>query len=78
LYKDDPNIFAWELANEPQAINVGNNSHDIIFKWIDDTAKYIKELDENHLVSTGAEGKNGEDWFITMHKSPHIGRLIFK
>ncbi|GES74068.1 glycoside hydrolase family 5 protein [Rhizophagus clarus] len=72
IYKNDPNIFAWELANEPQAIRVENDSHDIIFKWIDDTAKFIKELDKNHLVSTGAEGKNGEEWFITMHKSPHI------
>ncbi|PKY37308.1 glycoside hydrolase [Rhizophagus irregularis] len=72
IYKNDPNIFAWELVNEPQAIKVGNDSHNIIFKWIDDTAKFIKELDKNHLVSTGAEGKNGEEWFITMHKSPHI------
>ncbi|CAG8677427.1 4477_t:CDS:2 [Funneliformis caledonium] len=72
LYKDDPNIFAWELVNEPQAINVGDNSHDIVFKWIDDTAKFIKDLDANHLISTGSEGKNGKDWFITMHKSPHV------
>jgi len=53
-YKDDPTIFAWELANEPRRFPAD---------WIDDTAAYIKSLDPNHLVTTGFEGETGaETW----------------
>jgi mannan endo-1,4-beta-mannosidase len=46
-YRDDPTIFAWELANEPRRYPD---------EWIDETAAYIKSLDPNHLVTTGSEG----------------------
>jgi mannan endo-1,4-beta-mannosidase len=46
-YRDDPVIFSWELANEPRRYPVD---------WINDTAKYIKSLDPNHMVTTGSEG----------------------
>lgn len=46
-YRDDPAIFAWELANEPRRYP---------YSWIDETAGYIKSLDRNHLVTTGSEG----------------------
>ncbi|CAH1762457.1 24164_t:CDS:2 [Entrophospora sp. SA101] len=76
FYRDDPVIFAWELANEPQPpIYQGTNDkhhHEIFFNWIDSTANFIKSLDPNHLVSTGVEGKHGKDWFITSHRSKHI------
>lgn len=45
--RDDPTIFAWELANEPRRYP---------YSWIDETAVYIKSLDPNHLVTTGSEG----------------------
>jgi mannan endo-1,4-beta-mannosidase len=51
-YKDDPAIFAWELANEPRGYQNGTNFN----AWIDNTAAYIKSLDINHLVTTGCEG----------------------
>jgi mannan endo-1,4-beta-mannosidase len=47
MYRDDPAIFAWELANEPRRYP---------YSWIDQTAAYIKSLDPNHLVTTGSEG----------------------
>lgn len=46
-YRDDPAIFAWELANEPRRYPGS---------WIDETAAYIKSLDPNHMVTTGSEG----------------------
>jgi len=52
-YKDDPTILAWELANEPRAMEVDN---DVLLNWIEDASAFIKGIDPNHLVSTGMEG----------------------
>ena len=64
-YRDDPTIFAWELANEPRRYTDA---------WIDDTAAFIKSLDPNHLVTTGSEGT--PPWeqqdFSTAHDGPDI------
>jgi mannan endo-1,4-beta-mannosidase len=52
-YKDDPTIMSWELANEPR----GGKNVDAFVRWIDETAGLIKQLDQNHLVTIGSEGK---------------------
>jgi mannan endo-1,4-beta-mannosidase len=64
-YRDDPAIFAWELANEPRRYP---------YSWIDETAAYIHSLDPNHLVTTGSEGKPpGETQdFQRTHDGPSI------
>lgn len=64
-YRDDPSVFAWELANEPRRYPEA---------WIDDTAAYIKSLDPNHLVTTGSEGSPpGERQdFTKAHDGPAI------
>lgn len=64
-YRDDPAIFAWELANEPRRYP---------YAWIDETAAYIKSLDPNHLVTTGSEGTPpGETQdFQRTHDGPDI------
>ena len=62
-YKNDPTIFAWELANEPRA--EGDSSGAILQGWIDEMAPYVKSLDANHLLSTGEEGfynQGSGDW----------------
>jgi mannan endo-1,4-beta-mannosidase len=61
-YRDDPTIFAWELANEPRYYPPS---------WIDDTAQYIKSLDPNHMVTTGSEGEVGGD-FVMTHRGDYI------
>ena len=68
-------IFAWELANEPQIV-LGDNGRKIVRTWIEESARVIKDLDPNHLVTTGAEGKNGKDWFLEMHECSDIGMKI--
>lgn len=55
LYKEDPTIMAWQLANEPR----GYGNPKVLQKWIHKTARYIKSLDRNHLVSIGSEGDAG-------------------
>jgi mannan endo-1,4-beta-mannosidase len=53
LYRDDPTVFSWELANEPRAHAAGQT---VLSDWIGETADYIRSLDTNHMVSTGSEG----------------------
>jgi mannan endo-1,4-beta-mannosidase len=48
VYKDDPTIFAWELANEANI-----EPPDLMRSWTSDMARFIKSLDHNHLVTSG-------------------------
>ena len=58
-YRDEPAIMSWELANEPRAL-----SHVVDYlAWIDQSSKFIKSLDHNHLVTTGSEGDTSDPGF---------------
>jgi mannan endo-1,4-beta-mannosidase len=59
-YADDPTIFAWELANEPDAPDGSNPSGQAIRDWVRVMAAFVKSLDTNHMVTTGEIG-----WDIT-------------
>jgi mannan endo-1,4-beta-mannosidase len=53
IYKEDPTVFAWELANEPRAPG-GTNEIDF---WADQMSTYIKRvLRAKQLVTIGLEG----------------------
>jgi len=56
LYKDDPTIFAWELANEPRCWDDPGCHNRILRTWADEMTTYIKSLDPNHMVTIGMEG----------------------
>ncbi|WP_240609509.1 glycoside hydrolase 5 family protein [Phenylobacterium deserti] len=61
-YRDDPAIMAWQLANEPRpggSEKVGAPNLPTFYAWVRDTARLIKSIDPNHLVSTGSEGLQG-------------------
>jgi mannan endo-1,4-beta-mannosidase len=70
-YKDDPTIMMWELMNEPRS----NDSY-AFYKWVDDMAGMIKQIDTNHLVSTGSEGSMATDFKMT-HASKNIDVASF-
>ncbi|MCU0403660.1 MAG: beta-galactosidase [Chitinophagaceae bacterium] len=57
LYKEDPAIFAWQLANEPRPMRESAIEDYIL--WTKNISETIKSLDTNHLVSTGCEGYMG-------------------
>ncbi len=83
VYSDDAAIMSWELANEPRpGSDTGGQAQYSAFKqWIQDTAKLIKTLDTNHLVTTGSEGSMGTSrqmsWFIESHDTPYVDYLTF-
>ncbi|MDC0231363.1 hypothetical protein OAK19_05305, partial [Aureispira] len=64
-YKDDPAIMSWQLANEPKCgVRIGPYR-----KWIRQTAKCIRDIDPNHLISTGSEGIMSESLFGNRRKN---------
>ena len=60
LYRDDPAIFSWELANEPRCKGTGPASsgwtNQTIVTWVSEMTSYLRSLDQNHLISIGDEG----------------------
>jgi mannan endo-1,4-beta-mannosidase len=67
LYKDDPTIMAWELANEPRGVN----NIEAYRKWISNSAALIKQLDHNHLLTTGSEGTTSSPYAGTNPEMDH-------
>ncbi len=60
-YKDDPTIFAWELANEPRCRGgrLGATDAcgtDMLVDWATEMSAFIKQIDPNHMVAVGDEG----------------------
>ena len=79
IYRDDPTIMTWELANEPRPCADDSSMEKdvpIFCDWVDSTARFIHEQDANHLVCTGSEGVWGSlrkpEVFIASHKTPAI------
>jgi len=66
VYRDDPTIFGWELANEPRGTS-GTPSH-VLTRWADEMSSYLKSIDGNHLVAVGDEGfLHGDSEHWTYH-----------
>ena len=81
-YRDDPAIMSWQLANEPRpggsdAVGKGNMAN--FQRWAQGTARLIKSIDPNHLVSTGSEGLQGclgdEACVLMEHGYPEVDYL---
>lgn len=79
IYRDDPVIMTWELANEPRpCADDGSVTRDVpVFcDWVDATARFIHDLAGHHLVCTGSEGVWGSlqkpEVFIASHKTSAI------
>ena len=72
LYRDDPNIFGWELMNEAQAVT-GRWAERRA--WIRDMSSYLKSLDPNHIVAPGDWGyrtaAERREW-LADHQLPDI------
>jgi mannan endo-1,4-beta-mannosidase len=81
-YRDDPTIMAWQLANEPRPAGDAATAASLLpafYAWVQGTARLIKSIDRNHLVSTGSEGLKGSvesaDIYRKAHAFPEIDYL---
>jgi mannan endo-1,4-beta-mannosidase len=72
LYRDDPNIFGWELMNEGQAVT---NRWAERRAWFAEMSSYLKSLDPNHIIAPGAWGyrtaAERREW-LADHQLPDI------
>jgi mannan endo-1,4-beta-mannosidase len=79
LYRDDPAIMTWELANEPRPGTDDDKTQGAVpafTDWVDKTARFIHAQDPNHLVCTGSEGIWGclqkPEVFVKAHETAAI------
>ena len=77
VYRDDPVIMTWELANEPRpGADAAVSGPPEFYRWVDATARFIHAQDPHHLVCTGSEGIHGcldkSDVFVKAHETPAI------
>jgi len=83
LYKDDPAIMAWQLANEPRPGDGEDSLKNLphYLDWIGNTAKLIKQHAPKQLVSVGGEGTMGclgrKDCFLAAHSDNGIDYATF-
>ena len=68
-YVDDPAIMSWQIGNEPRAFGEENKVSYAL--WIHEVANLIRELDPNHLISTGSEGYQGTEGDIQLWELIH-------
>lgn len=75
-YSESPAIMTWEVANEPRCFIDDKEHKDAFVDWIGETARLIKSIDPNHLVTTGSEGpwgcENDMDLFRRIHAIPEV------
>ena len=73
-YSESPAIMSWQISNEPRAFS--RESLPQFADFLISTARLIKSIDANHLVSTGSEGMMGFEysleWWTKVHAAPEI------
>lgn len=75
-FADKPALMSWQICNEPRPHINTPEQKQLMADWLIATARQIKELDPNHLVSTGSEGSVGcgldLDLWADIHSKPEI------
>jgi mannan endo-1,4-beta-mannosidase len=62
LYRDEPAILAWELANEPECPT--RDGRRVLLEWVREMSRSVKRNDPNHLLAVGDQGyfAGGSGW----------------
>jgi mannan endo-1,4-beta-mannosidase len=71
-YIDDPAIFSWQISNEPRAFSSKEvNNKEAFAEWLAASARLIRSIDPNHMISTGSEGYYGCEWDMDLCEAIH-------
>ena len=73
-YRDDPAIMAWQIGNEPRPF--GPDNADAFAAWMKEASALIRNLDRNHLICTGNEGRAGSDENLDLVRSINADKNI--
>ena len=68
-YVDDPTIMTWQVGNEPRCF--ADDNKEAFVDWMRSVTALIKQLDHNHLVSSGSEGKHGCEEDLSLFDDIH-------
>ncbi len=68
-YSTSSAIMAWQICNEPRPFDAQAKRG--FLTWITRSARLIKSLDPNHLVSVGSEGYYGCEGDISLYEQIH-------
>ncbi|MDO4971060.1 MAG: beta-mannosidase [Bacteroidales bacterium] len=73
-YSESAAIMSWQIANEPRPFS--KDGLPAFCEFLLTSARIIKSIDSNHLVSTGSEGLVGFEmnleWWTKLHSAPEI------
>lgn len=69
MYRDDPTIMAWEIANAPRGGSAVGPEYQL---WVRRVGALLKSLAPNHLVALGSEGTGGMAPFKTDFDVPEV------
>ena len=70
-YALDPTIMAWEICNEPRPFARDAQTKAAYLDWLREQSEAIKQIDPNHLVTTGSEGKFGSETDMDLYERVH-------
>lgn len=71
-YRDDPTILSWELINEG---DVPPRSRDVLLRWTQETARFIRARDPRHLIAAGHIGYTRQaqrDTWLAVQRLPEV------
>ena len=71
-YVNDPTIMTWQVGNEPRCF--ADSNKDAFVDWMQSVTALIKSIDQNHLVSSGSEGKHGCEQDIKVYEDIHADK----
>lgn len=67
-FKSSNAIYSWQVANEPRCFSSDPATQEAFVAFIEKSAKLIKSIDPNHMVSSGNEGEMGCEESMDLYK----------
>lgn len=71
-YREDPTILSWELINEG---DIPPRSRDVLVRWTQETARFIRVRDPSHLIAAGHIGYTRQaqrDTWLAVQRLPEV------